>query len=88
MLPELIFPLKNSFLFVLRVSLCSPGCPQTPSVDQAGLELKNLLASAYQLLGLKACNHHCLAQKNFLFFFFLSTGGEYEPFSCLSQWEG
>jgi hypothetical protein len=31
------------FLFVLffqdRVSLCSPGCPGTPSVDQAGLEL-------------------------------------------------
>jgi hypothetical protein len=39
------------FCFVLffrdRVSLCSPGCPGTHSVDQAGLELRNLLASAY-----------------------------------------
>jgi hypothetical protein len=37
------------------VSLCSPGCPGTHSVDQAGLELRNLLASASQVLGLKAC---------------------------------
>jgi hypothetical protein len=29
-----------------RVSLYSPGCPGTHSVDQAGLELRNLLASA------------------------------------------
>jgi hypothetical protein len=37
-------------LFVLvfrdRVSLYSPGCPGTRSVDQAGLELRNLPASA------------------------------------------
>jgi hypothetical protein len=38
-----------------RVSLCSPGCPGTHSVDQAGLELRNPLASASQVLGLKAC---------------------------------
>ena len=30
-------------LFRDRVSLCSPGCPGTHSVDQAGLELRNLL---------------------------------------------
>jgi hypothetical protein len=36
-----------------RVSLCSPGCPGTYSVDQAGLELRNLPASASQVLGLK-----------------------------------
>jgi hypothetical protein len=36
-----------------RVSLCSPGCPGTPSVDQAGLELRNLPVSASQVLGLK-----------------------------------
>jgi hypothetical protein len=29
-----------------RVSLCSPDCPGTHSVDQAGLELRNLPASA------------------------------------------
>jgi hypothetical protein len=47
------------FLFVCffrdRVSLYSPGCPRTHFVDQAGLELRNLPASASQVLGLKAC---------------------------------
>jgi hypothetical protein len=47
------------YLFILvfrdRVSLCSPGCPETHSVDQAGLELRNPPASASQVLGLKAC---------------------------------
>jgi hypothetical protein len=38
-----------------RVSLCSPGCPGTHSVDQAGLELRNPPVSALQVLGLKAC---------------------------------
>jgi hypothetical protein len=38
-----------------RVSLCSPGCPRTHAVDQAGLELRNPPASASQVLGLKAC---------------------------------
>jgi hypothetical protein len=38
------------FLFVClffrdRVSLCSPDCPGTHSVDQAGLELRNPLSS-------------------------------------------
>jgi hypothetical protein len=33
----------------------SPGCPGTHFVDQAGLELRNLPASASQVLGLKAC---------------------------------
>jgi hypothetical protein len=37
------------------VSLCSPGCPGTHSVDQAGLELRDPPASASQVLGLKAC---------------------------------
>ena len=45
------------FFLVLRdrVSLCSPGCPGTHSVDHAGLELRNPPASASQVLGLKAC---------------------------------
>jgi hypothetical protein len=38
-----------------RVCLYSPDCPGTHSVDQAGLELRNLPASTSQLLGLKAC---------------------------------
>ncbi|GAB1291046.1 Abasic site processing protein HMCES [Apodemus speciosus] len=36
-----------------RVSLWSPGCPGTHSVDQAGLELRNPPASASLVLGLK-----------------------------------
>jgi hypothetical protein len=42
--------LKTIFFF-----LCSPGCFGTHSVDQAVLELRNSPASAYQVLGLKAC---------------------------------
>jgi hypothetical protein len=42
-------------LFGDRVSLCSPGCPGTHSVDQAGLELRNSPASASEVLGVKAC---------------------------------
>jgi len=38
-----------------RVSLYSPGCPGTHSVDQAGLKLRNPPASASRVLGLKAC---------------------------------
>jgi hypothetical protein len=38
-----------------RVSLYSPGCPGTHFVDQTGLKLRNLPASASQVLGLKAC---------------------------------
>jgi hypothetical protein len=44
------------FVFRDRVSLCSPGCPGTHSVDQAGLELRNPPASASQVLGLKECD--------------------------------
>jgi hypothetical protein len=43
------------FVFRDRVSLCSSGCPGTHFVDQAGLKLRNLPASAFQVLGLKAC---------------------------------
>jgi hypothetical protein len=49
------------FCFVLflffrdRVSLYSPGCPGTHSVDQAVPKLRNPPASDSQVLGLKAC---------------------------------
>jgi hypothetical protein len=42
------------FFFRDRDSLCSPGCPGAHFVDQAGLELRNLPASASRVLGLKA----------------------------------
>jgi hypothetical protein len=41
------------FDFRDRVSLCSPGCPGTHFVDQAGLEFRNPPAS--RVLGLKVC---------------------------------
>jgi hypothetical protein len=41
---------ETGFLCVV----CRPGCPRTQSVDQGGLELRNLPASASQVLGLKA----------------------------------
>jgi hypothetical protein len=43
------------FVFQGMVSLCSPGCPGTHSVEQAVLEIRNLPASASQVLVLKAC---------------------------------
>jgi hypothetical protein len=50
--------LETVFFFFLSedgVSLCSPSCPGTHSVDQAGLELRNMPASTSRVLGLKAC---------------------------------
>jgi hypothetical protein len=41
--------------FLDRVSLYIPGCLGTHSVDQAGLELRNLPASASRVLRLKVC---------------------------------
>jgi hypothetical protein len=54
------------FLFVFpdRVSLCSPGCPGTHSVDQAGLELRNPPASASEC-GIKGVRHHARLQRDF-----------------------
>ena len=54
------------FCFGVRVSLCSPGCPRTHSVNLAGLELRNLPASASQVLGLKACATTTRLRKLFL----------------------
>jgi hypothetical protein len=43
------------FFFFFFVSLYCPGCPGTHSVDQAGLQLRNLPASASRVLALKVC---------------------------------
>jgi hypothetical protein len=61
-----------------RVSLCSPGCSGTHSVDQAGLELKNPPASASWVLGLKACatmpgGHLVIKYHNILLFSSLAS---------------
>jgi hypothetical protein len=52
---SLTFLLLLLLFFQDSISLCSPGCPRTHSVDQAGLELRNPPASASQVLKLKAC---------------------------------
>ena len=47
---------KHILFFLFKTGfLCSPGYPGTHSVDQAGLELRNLPVSASQVLGLRAC---------------------------------
>jgi hypothetical protein len=52
---KLVFFFFFFLVFQDRVSLYSPGCPGIHSVDQAGLELRNLPASTSQVLGLKVC---------------------------------
>jgi hypothetical protein len=51
----ILFVCLFGWFFWDRVSLYSPGCPGTHSVDQAGLKLRNPPASASWVLGLKAC---------------------------------
>ena len=50
-----------SFVFQDRVSLCSPGCSGTCSVDQSGLKLRDLPASDSQGLKIKGVYHYYLA---------------------------
>ena len=52
---SVVFVFVFVFVFQARVSLYSPGCPGLPFVDQAGLELRNLPASAFQVMGLSVC---------------------------------
>jgi hypothetical protein len=58
------------FWCIESVSLCSPGCPGTHFVDQAGLKFRSLLASPSPVLGLKACGFVCLFVCFVLFCFF------------------
>jgi hypothetical protein len=59
LIPSLLF--FFFFCFVLffrdRVSLYSLGCPGTHSVDNTGLELRNLPASTSSRI--KGVHHHC-----------------------------
>jgi hypothetical protein len=55
MITLLVWVFYLFLFFPDRVSLYSSGCPETHSVDQASLELRNPPASASQVLGLKAC---------------------------------
>jgi hypothetical protein len=62
----------GGLVFWDRVSLCSPGCPGTHFVDQAGLELRNLPASLSLVLGLKACTT-TPGNKQFLTYFVIKN---------------
>jgi hypothetical protein len=75
-----------SFFFVCfcffetdRVSLYSPGCAGTHSVDQASLELRNPPASASKMLGLKACATTALQISHFL-------TSKCNPSNCVASW--
>ncbi|GAB1289548.1 Histone RNA hairpin-binding protein [Apodemus speciosus] len=67
-----------------RVSLCSPGCPGTHSVDQADLELRNPPVSASQVLGLKACA--TTARQEFSRDYIFTTPEGHKPRSRCSDW--
>jgi hypothetical protein len=69
-----------------RISLCSPGCPGTHYVDQAGLKLRNPPASASQVLELKACTttawlEHTFLGTSFWVVNFLSFQSRLPPFT-------
>jgi hypothetical protein len=56
------------FFFQDGVSLCSPGCPGTHSVDQASFKFSNPPTSASQRI--KGMRHHWPSLTLHLFFFF------------------
>jgi hypothetical protein len=53
-------------VFQYRISRYSSDCPGTHFVDQAGLELRNPLASAFPVLGLKGVCHQVQQINSFL----------------------
>jgi hypothetical protein len=61
------------FVFRDRVSLYSPGYPGTHFVDQAGLELRNLPASASWVLRLKVCATTPGCEDLFIYFVHMLT---------------
>jgi hypothetical protein len=74
-------PRKDHYFFVFccfvflvfrdRVSLCSPGCPGTHSVDKAGLELKKFTCLCLPSAGIIGVRHHAQPGSLFLFLDFL-----------------
>jgi hypothetical protein len=54
-----VFVWPVGLVFQNRVSLCSPSCPGTHSVDQAGLELTEILCLPSAKI--KVMCHQCLA---------------------------
>jgi hypothetical protein len=68
-----------------RVSLCSPGCPETHSVDQAGLKFRNPPASASRVLGLKACAPTARLPCSYMIHLFIKSVTIYNVLSVLSS---
>ena len=52
-----VFAFFFFFLFQDGVFLCNPSHPETPCIEQAGLELRDLPASASSA-GIKGVRHH------------------------------
>jgi hypothetical protein len=69
-LPQVLIKMLGVFSFFFSPEtgfLCSPGCPGTHFVDQAGLELRDPPASASQVLGLKVCTTTVWLKSGFFF---------------------
>jgi hypothetical protein len=52
-------------VFQDRVSLCSPDCSRTHSVDQAGSNLQRSACLSFPNAGIKGMCHHCPARLHF-----------------------
>jgi hypothetical protein len=63
----------------------SPGCPETHFVDPAGLELRNLPASASQVLGLKVCATTTQPAQFLKGQYLIGAGLQVQRFSSLSS---
>jgi hypothetical protein len=62
---RLLVKATESFFFFSilwdRVSLCSPGCPRTHSLDQTSLELTEICLPLPPSAAIKVLSHHCWA---------------------------
>lgn len=71
--------------FIDWVSLCRTGYPGTCSVDHNGLKLRELPASAFQILGLRACSSIALLSTTLLI---ILISAFISPLACMIfTWE-
>jgi hypothetical protein len=79
-LPCLVFSFFLLFIFQDRFYLCSPGCPGTHSIDQAGLGLRDTYASTFWVLT-KGGHCHCMLE---LTSFARVAGQQVQESTCFS----